>query len=186
LLADPYADGIAHSARGHEETKRRWVVVLEEVERKSTLGRKLDGLGSASLAIAGGDDVAVAGLDGNIAKVLGDGWCAAVGGLLVGNRAQLAAAEAAGAGHGVVSGGQVLLLREKEDKRALLSGVFCGDVEVEDGAGGGTDLTEVRCALGDVRLLRGDGDDQVRSLIGTSEGGWASRPNGRWRSGGAC
>jgi hypothetical protein len=153
LQADLSTNRIANLARGHEETKGRWVVVLEEVERKSTLGRKLDGLGGASLAIAGRDDVAVTGLNGNITEVLGDGWCVAVGSRLASNRAQLAAAEAARAGHGVVGCSQVLLLREHEDKSALLSGVFCGDVEVEDRAGGGADFTKVASSLRDIRLL---------------------------------
>jgi hypothetical protein len=77
-LVDSSAKRIANLARGHEETKRRRVVVLEEVERETALGRELDGLGGAGLAVTGRDDVAVAGLDGNIAEVLGDGWCVAV------------------------------------------------------------------------------------------------------------
>ena len=178
LLADHSAIRFAHLARGHEETERRRVVVLEEVERKTALGRKLDGLGGASLAVTGRDNVAVTRHDGEIAEVLSDGWCVAVGSLLVRNRAQLAATKAAGAREGVVGGGQVLLLREEEDNGALLSGVFRRDVEVEDRASGGADFAKVGSALRDVGLVRGDGDDQVRSLVSAGEASLASRATG--------
>lgn len=132
LVPEPSIVENVHLTGGHVEAKRRWVVVLKEVERESALRRKLDGLGGACLAVAGCNNVAVTGLDGNIAEVLSDGWCVAVGGLLVRSRAELAATEATGTGESVVGGGQVLLLGEEEDNGALLSGVFGGDVEVED------------------------------------------------------
>jgi hypothetical protein len=136
LLTDPSANRTIHSARSHEKTKRGRVVILEEAERKPTLGRKLNRLGGASLASSGGDDVAVAGLDGNIAEVFSDGWCVAPGGRLAGDRAQLTAAKASRSRESVVGSGQILLLREEEDNGALLSGILGWDVEVEDRACG--------------------------------------------------
>jgi len=136
------------------------------VKRKPVLGGKLDRLSSACLAIASCNDVAVTGLDVNIAEVLSDRRSVAVRGHLASGGAQLAASKTAGAGECVVSGGQVFLLREEEDDRALLSGVFGWDVEVEDRAGRRADFTKVGCALCDVGLVGRDGDDEVGSLVG--------------------
>lgn len=55
--------GMICLARGDEDTKRRWVPVLEEAEFVVTRGRNLNRLGGTGSASSGADNVRVAGSD---------------------------------------------------------------------------------------------------------------------------
>jgi len=172
------------------KTQRRRVVVLEEVQAQTILRRELNGLSGTSLAISGGDNIAVARLQCDVTKVLLDSWSIAPRSLLARGTAELCAAETAGATESVIGRLKILLLREEEDDGTLLSVVLLRDVEVEDCAHSRVDLTVVTGTVGLIRVLGGNGYNQVRGLISASErclAGWAlcRRSSGSarcWRS----
>jgi hypothetical protein len=147
---DLLSDEINFLAGSDIEAQRGRVVVLEEVQAQAILRRKLNRLGSASLAISGSDNVAVTWLRRDAAKVLLNRWSVAPRGLLAGGRAELSAVETARATKSVTRGLKILLLGEEEDDRALLSLVVVRDVEVEDSAHSRVDLTVV---TGTIRLI---------------------------------
>lgn len=136
------------------QSQWRWVPVLEEVQAQAILGGKLDRLGSASLTVPSSNNIAVAGLRCDATKVTLDSGSIAPRSLLVGRAAELRAAQTARASELVRRGLEILLLREQENDRTLLSLVVLGYVEVEDRTGSRVDLAVVAGAVNVVRMIR--------------------------------
>lgn len=160
---------VSSLAGGDEKSQRRRVPVLEEVQAQATLRRELDRLSSTGLAIPSGDHVAVTRLDCDASEILQDRRGVAPRGLLVGGGAERCDVEAARAAKFVAGSLKVLLVGEQEDERALLALILLRHVKVEDGARGRVDLTVVAGTIGPVWVLTGDGDNEVRGLVSTSE-----------------
>jgi hypothetical protein len=145
--------------------KRRWVVVLEEVESISTLATHLVRHSLPSSTRTRSNNIGITRGKAHASQVAGLAGLVSPRGLLVGRAAQLREAALSAARGSVAGGLEVLLVGEQEDDRACLAGVGGRDVEVEDGASGLVDFAVVRGAGGVIGRAGVDGDDQVRVLV---------------------
>lgn len=144
---------------------RRGIPVLEEVEIgiASVLHLVRDGL--TSRARESGDEVRVAGRDGDLTQVLRDRGHVALRGRLGGNIGELGNIDLAITAEGVVGGLEIGLLGEEEDQAASLTSIRVRNVEVEDARDGWGHCTEQRSTDWGIGRGRVNRNDQVRPLI---------------------
>ena len=131
---------------------RRGVPVIEPVEVGAASVLHLVGDGGTSRAGEGGDNVAVAGGDSDVAKVLGHRGEVAGGSLVGDNGRELSEVDLAVTAEAEVGGLEISFLGEKEDQAASLACVGLWDVEVERGRDGRGHGTVVGGACGVVGL----------------------------------
>jgi hypothetical protein len=151
------------------------VIYLEVGQAESTSAASENRHGSASLASTGCNHVAVSRHSVvNHAQIALDSGAGGVVDVERSSRGELVELDTTGARHGEVRGLKVRLLGEEEDEAALLASVARGDVKVEDGAVAGAQVGKVLGTVRGARHILVDGDDGVRGLVGTGQGGRAT------------
>jgi len=147
------------------QTDRAGVPVLEPRGLVIASGGELVRDGLANSAVTGGDGVGVAGRDALLTEVLSDSRLVVEGSLLISSALELLEVDVAVAGLGDERSLQLRLGWEGEDNLALLTLVTLGNVKAEDCAVTVTDVSVVLSAVGGVRLVAVDGDDQARLQV---------------------